>query len=227
MESAGLFNQNLLVANVNSRLTAKTSLYGSYSLAYASSNTDGLGTFPANQYSMVGEYGPAAWDVRNRVAMGGTIAAKLGLVVNPFVTLQSGAPFNIITSQDVYHDTILTARPGFATNPNLPGVVATSYGLLDPDPSPGEALVPRNYGRGPGLFTVNLRLARTFVLREHAKLTLSISSRNLLNHLNPGPIVGNINSPLFGQSNQLGGGFGAYSDGANNRRLELQARFAF
>jgi hypothetical protein len=72
-----------------------------------------------------------------------------------------------------------------------------------------------------------LRLARAFVFREHLKLTLSVSARNLLNHLNPGPIIGNINSPLFGQSNQLGGGFGAYSDGANNRRLEFQARFAF
>jgi hypothetical protein len=227
MESAGLYNGNLLVTNINSRLTPKTSLFGSYSLAYARSNTDGLNTFPANQYSMAGEYGPASNDVRNRMSLGGSIASKGGLVWNPFVILQSGAPFNIITSQDVYNDTVLTARPGFATNPNQPGVIATSYGLFDPDPVAGETIVPRNYGRGPGLFTVNLRLARTFIFREHLKLTLSASSRNLLNHLNPGPIVGNINSPLFGQSNQLGGGFGAYSDGANNRRMEFQARFAF
>jgi hypothetical protein len=227
MESGGLYNGNLLVTNFNSRLTPKTSLFGSYSLAYARSNTDGLNTFPANQYSMAGEYGPAVNDVRNRMSLGGSITSKGGLVWNPFVILQSGAPFNIITSQDVYNDTVLTARPGFATNPNQPGVIATSYGLFDPDPVAGETIVPRNYGRGPGLFTVNLRLARTFIFREHLKLTLSASSRNLLNHLNPGPIVGNINSPLFGQSNQLGGGFGAYSDGANNRRMEFQARFAF
>jgi hypothetical protein len=227
MESAGLYNQNLLLTNINSRLTPKISLQASYSLAYARSNTDGLNTFPANQYSMAGEYGPAANDIRNRASLGGSITSKWGLVWNPLIILQSGAPFNITTSQDIYNDTVLTARPGFATNPNQPGVIATPYGLFDPDPVPGEIIVPRNYGRGPGLFIVNLRLARTFTYREHAKLTLSVSSRNLLNHLNPGPIIGNINSPLFGQSNQLGGGFGAYSDGANNRRLEFQARFAF
>ena len=227
MESAGLYNQNLLVTTINSRLTRKISLSGSYSFGYAMSNTDGLGTFPANQYSMAGEYGPASTDVRNRLSMGGSITTMFGLVWNPLVILQSGAPFNITTSQDIYGDTVLTARPGFATNPNQPGVIATSYGLFDPDPTPGEALVPRNYGRGPGLFTVNLRVARTFTYREHLKLTLSVSSRNLLNHLNPGPIIGTLNSPLFGESNQLGGGFGAYSDGANNRRLEVQARFAF
>lgn len=227
MESAGLYNQNLLATNVNSRLTSKISLLGNYSLGYARSNTDGLNTFPANQYSMAGEYGPAANDVRNRVSLGGSITSPLKLIWNPFITLQSGAPFNITTSQDIYDDTVLTARPGFATNPDQPGVIATSYGLFDPDPAPGETIVPRNYGRGPGLFAVNLRVARTFVYHEHDQLTLSVSSRNLLNHLNPGPIIGNINSPLFGESNQLGGGFGAYSDGANNRRLEFQARFSF
>jgi hypothetical protein len=217
----------MLLTNLNSRLTQKISLFGNYTLAYARSNTDGLNTFPANQYSMAGEYGPAANDVRNRASMGGTITSKFGLLWNPFIILQSGAPFNITTSQDIYNDTVLTARPGFATNPNQPGVIATSYGLFDPDPAPGEILVPRNYGRGPGQFVVNLRLARTFTYHEHEKLTLSVSARNLMNHLNPGPIIGNINSPLFGQSNQLAGGNGAYADSANNRRLEFQARFSF
>jgi hypothetical protein len=202
-------------------------LFGTYSLSYVRSNTDGLNTFPANQYNLDGEYGAAANDVRNRVSMGGSITSKFKLLWNPFIILQSGAPFNITTSQDIYNDTVLTARPGFATDPNQPGVIATSYGLFDPDPTPGEKIVPRNFGRGPGLFTVNLRLARAFTFQEHKKLTLSISARNLLNHLNPGPIIGNINSPLFGQSNQLGGGNGAYADSANNRRLEFEARFAF
>ena len=174
MESAGLYNQHLLLTNVNSRLTSKISLFGTYSLAYARSNTDGLNTFPANQYSMAGEYGPASNDVRNRMSLGGSITSKFGLLWNPFVILQSGAPFNITTSQDIYNDTVLTARPGFATNPNQPGVIATPYGLFDPDPTPGEKIVPRNYARGPGEFSVNLRLSRTFVYREHNKLTLSV-----------------------------------------------------
>ena len=58
-------------------------------------------------------------------------------------------------------------------------------------------------------------------------LTISISARNLLNHLNPGPITGNITSPLFGQANQIAGGFGAFAETANNRRMELQMRLTF
>jgi hypothetical protein len=55
--------------------------------------------------------------------------------------------------------------------------------------------------------------------------------RNVLNHNNPGAIIGNITSPLFGRANQPAGsrdlGGGGFSEAANNRRLELQIRFTF
>ena len=277
MESGGLYNQNQLVTNINSRINPNISLFGYYVLSYVFSNTDGVGTFPANQYDMAGEYAPAATDIRNRGTIGGSITTKWNIRFSPLIVAQSGAPFDIITSQDVYGDTVLTARPGVATNPNAPGVIATSYGLLDPNPTPGEKILPRDFGRGPGLFSVDLRVAKTFGLGRRIgerparnassggggltapaagpagrggiggfdnagsgggggdasatghryNLTVSLSARNLLNHVNPGPIIGNINSPLFGQSNQIAGGFGAFSGNASNRRLELQLRFGF
>jgi len=60
-------------------------------------------------------------------------------------------------------------------------------------------------------------------------LSITMEMVNILNHTNPGPIIGNITSPLFGRANQPagGGGPGGFSEAANNRRLELQARFTF
>jgi hypothetical protein len=59
-------------------------------------------------------------------------------------------------------------------------------------------------------------------------LTFSVSAHNLLNHVNPGSPIGNLTSPLFGQSTSLAGGFGpGGSSVANNRRLEFQVRFSF
>ena len=62
-------------------------------------------------------------------------------------------------------------------------------------------------------------------------LTISMSVRNVLNHTNPGPIIGNITSPLFGEANQPAGAVARNQEGfvesANNRRLELQMRFSF
>jgi hypothetical protein len=55
--------------------------------------------------------------------------------------------------------------------------------------------------------------------------------RNILNHNNPGPIVGNIASLRFGEANQPYGvgalGGTGFSESADNRRLELQTRFTF
>ncbi len=242
MESAGLFNQHQMILNVNTQARKNLSLFGSYTLNYARSNTDGLSTFPANQYSMAGEYGPAINDIRHRVSVGGSIVSLWKLEINPLIILESGIPFNITTGQDIYGTGVLTARPAFAMDPNKPGAIATPYGIFDPNPLSGETLVPRNYGRGPGQFAVNLRVGRTFTFGENAKtgvhglqrlvnhrftLTPAVSARNLLNHVNPGPVIGDINSPLFGRSNQLASGIGAFDNSANNRRLEFQLQLGF
>ncbi|HKW18795.1 MAG TPA: carboxypeptidase regulatory-like domain-containing protein [Terriglobales bacterium] len=56
-------------------------------------------------------------------------------------------------------------------------------------------------------------------------LTFSISARNLFNTFNPGPAVGNLSSPLFGQSIMIGGG--PFGSSSSNRRIDLQVRFSF
>ncbi len=59
-------------------------------------------------------------------------------------------------------------------------------------------------------------------------LTFSVSGRNVINHINDAPPIGNLSSPLFGQSTSLAGGFGPYASGAaGNRKIELQLRLTF
>lgn len=277
MESAGLYNQNQLIVNVNSRVNRDISLTGSYMYNRAMSNTDGLGTLPANPYSMEGEYGPAATDMHHRVSLGGTVTPKWGIRFNPLLTANSGPPFDITAGRDLYGDALFNARPGIATDPNRAGVIATQYGLLDPNPTPGQKLLPRNFGRGPGQIMLNMRVGKTFAFgssreggsaaagnaggggpggggggggrgtpsspfaigggggpgggapaaNRRYSLTVSMQIRNITNHNNPGPIIGNITSPLFGQANQPAGSGGLFSESANNRRLELQTRFTF
>ena len=65
---------------------------------------------------------------------------------------------------------------------------------------------------------------------EHRyNMTFSVNVQNLFNHSNLGTPVGNLSSPLFGQSVTTAGRFGGGGGGqtAGNRRVELQLRFAF
>jgi hypothetical protein len=237
MTSSGIYNQNQLSINVNSKMSKAVSVTGSYTLNRARSNTDGLATFPANPYDYAGEYGPAATDARHRVSLTGTINTKWRIRLSPLVNIQSGLPFNITTGDDLYGTTLFNARPGFANGLDKPGLIPTAYGLLDPNPSTGEPLVPRNYGRGPTQMFVNLRGAKSIVFGpEQGKsgnrrytLSIGMSARNILNHTNPGPIIGNITSPLFGRANQVFGTVNGegFSENANNRRLEMQIRLSF
>ncbi len=285
MESAGLYNQWQVITNVRTQLNKRISLNGFYMYGRAYSNTDGVGTLPSNPYSMAGEYGASSFDERNRGFIGGTITGPWALLFAPFITMNSGAPFDITTGTDPYGTTLFNERPGIATS-STPGAISTPYGWLDPNPKPGEAILPRNFGRSPGNISVNLRVAKTFGFggsRETSRnnrnnqdfgggggrgpggggpgggpgggfaggpggggpggffrglngggstgqrynLTISVQARNLLNHVNPGPINGIMTSPLFDESNTLAGGFGAFAQSGNNRRIDLQARFTF
>ena len=268
MESSGIYNQNQLIANANAKLNAGLSLFGFYVYNHAMSNTDGIGTFAANPYNFAGEYEPAATDVHHRFTIGGSINLKWAVRISPFVVAQTGAPFDITAGNDLYGTTLFNGRPGIATDPSKPGLIQTSYGLLDPNPTPGERLLSRNYGRGPGQFNMNLRIAKTIGFGKERgasggqasgaapgqgaalaavsgrglggligspstsrrfNLSIGLSVRNLLNHTNPGPIVGNITSPYFGFANQIAGGQNGegFYETANNRRLESQIKFTF
>lgn len=162
MESSGIYNQQQLITNVSARVNSKISLNGFYMYGHANSNADGIGSFPANQYSLAGEYGPAGGDVHHRAFFGGSIATKWDVRLSPFIMMNSGTPFDITTGTDIYGDQLFNARPGIATDPNIPGVIRTAYGLLDPNPKPGETILPRNSGRSPGSITVNLRVGKTW-----------------------------------------------------------------
>jgi hypothetical protein len=59
-------------------------------------------------------------------------------------------------------------------------------------------------------------------------VTIAIEIRNLLNSVNPGPPIGLLGSPQFGQAQDITNGlFGRSSNQSSNRRLEMQLRFSF
>jgi hypothetical protein len=162
-ESSGVFNQNQLIVSFNNRLSRAFSLFGNYTLNFANGDTDGANTFPANQYDLSNEYGRSAIDVRHRFSLGGAInALPWGIRLNPFLIVNSGRPFNITTGRDSNGDTLFTERPALATDFGKPGVVVTRFGVFDPNPAPGQVIIPRNFGSGPSFYTVNLRISRAF-----------------------------------------------------------------
>ncbi len=189
--SGGVYEENQLITNVRYALGNKVSLFGFYALTFANSdlgsggpvsvvssgpggggfgaafgsNGVGASNFVSNSYDPMQDYGRAAFDVRNRAFIGGTISLPYALRLSPFILANSGTPFNIFVGQDLNGDSIFNDRPALATTAGPGGrVIVTPYGTFNTVPIPGQPLAPINYGYGPALFTLNLRLSKTFGL---------------------------------------------------------------
>ncbi len=162
-ESSGIFKQTQIITMLNSTVGRWLTLFGRYAYGEAHSDTDGLGTLPANQYDFSEEFGRSTLDIRNQLFAGGSIAAKWGLRFSPFVVAHSGIPFNITTGTDLFltGQPQPTARPSVVSGPG-PDIIDTPYGFLNPLPLLGQPLVERNVGQGPGFLGINLRVSKTF-----------------------------------------------------------------
>ena len=167
-QSTGIFRQNQLIVNVNIRAGARLTLNGYYALNYANSDTAGPTSSPSNPYNILEDYGRAAFDIRNRVFLSGTMALPWGLRLSPFMVANSSSPYNVTLSKDLIGSGILNQRPSListtacARQTITGNIYCTPEGTFDSAPTPGETLVPINYLTGPGHFTLNVRLSKTF-----------------------------------------------------------------
>jgi len=276
-QSAGVYNQNQLMVNYSVR-TRRASLFGFYMLNFAKADTSGPTYFPANPYDTHVDYGRATFDVHNRFLLGGNIQAPYGVSISPFLVYDSGTPFDITVGQDLNGDNQYNDRPAYATE-GSPNSVTNRYGTFNLNPSAFEARIPYNVATGPSLFSMNLRVSKSFgigpriesasggasggpgggpppggggppgggagggglgpgglsgsggpprleqALPRRYTLTFAAMGRNVFNHVNLAQPVGVLESPLFGTSNALAGGF--FSSPAANRSIDLQMTFSF
>jgi carboxypeptidase family protein len=171
-QSEGVFKQNQFIVNSSVRMGAKLSLFGYYTLNYADTDAAGIGTFPSMNNDISLDYGRAAFAVRHRLFVGGTMGFRYGFRLSPFLIASSGAPYSVVSGQDVNGDSIFNERPAFASSQSLPAnVVNTKFGAFNTIPQPGEQLVPVNFLTGPGHFTLNLRLSKTFGFGKKREVT--------------------------------------------------------
>jgi hypothetical protein len=276
-QSGGMYNQNQIMLNYNVR-AKRVSLFGFYMLNFANADTSGATYFPSNQFDPRADYGRASFDVRNRFLLGGNLQGPYGISFSPMLVADSGTPFNVVVGQDLNGDNQFNDRPAFATSSST-DVVHTSYGAFDLDPSANEARIPYNFGTGPGQFSMNTRISKTFGIGPKVEgagsgggfggpgggpppgggpggggppggglgprglsgsggpprfdqaaarrysLTFAGMARNVFNNVNLAQPVGVLESPLFGKSNALAGGF--FSSPAANRSIDLQMSFNF
>lgn len=148
-----------------------------YTFSHTNNNTGGITWFPANQYSLAGEYGRADFDQRHRFNLLGTVNQDHWLNLGVAAKLYSGTPFTETSGNDTFNTGILNARP---------------------------AGVNRNTLQTAGNIDLDLRWSRDFPLThksvdQTSLFSIAADAFNVTNRTNYTSYVGNVQSSFFGQ----------------------------
>jgi hypothetical protein len=167
LESGGILRQNIFMVNYNTRFSRRVSLQGNYQYTQAKD----LPSTPTNPYDFMQDYGTSSLDRKHNFTTIGNIQGPLGLNFSPFVTMRSGAPYDVLLGEDVYGDTLTNMRaefapPGAACGVN--GVICTTLGNFTTNVNVAslQNLVPRNYLRMSPMYSLNMRVYKVFGFGE-------------------------------------------------------------
>lgn len=177
IESAGRGISNALEVTLRGSVTKYFGGMAQYTLSKALNNTGGIGWFPADNYTLAGEWARADFDQRHRFKLLGSMNPGKWFNLGVGLTVSSGKPYSEITGLDTFGTGLANARP---------------------------AGVPRNSLEGPGFAELDLRWAKDFYLTRAKEkgpvTTIGVDAFNALNHTNYVSYIGTISSPFFGQA---------------------------
>jgi hypothetical protein len=177
MESEGRQLGNALDLTLQGKASRWFSGMAQYTISRTNNDTGGIVWFPANQYSLQGEYSRADFDQRHRFNLLATFNEDHWLNLGAAVKLYSGLPYTETSGIDAFHTGILNARP-------------TGIG--------------RNTLEGAGTAELDLRWSHDLLAPHKGAeklptFTFAIDGFNVTNRTNLTSYVGNVQSAFFGQ----------------------------
>ncbi|MGI8554834.1 MAG: hypothetical protein ACR2LT_00540 [Pyrinomonadaceae bacterium] len=160
-QANGISNQKQLIFNLSSGFGSKITFGANYRLGFAKSNADG--GFPAYSYDFSNEYSNSSQDIRNFFVFYGSAQLPWNVRVSPFIIARSGSPYNITSGIDSNRDSIFNDRPTYSQLADACTQRGLNYSFCDISgiTNPATTIIPRNYARGPGSFSVNLNFSKT------------------------------------------------------------------
>jgi hypothetical protein len=202
--SAGLMDYNNDVANAIYHGLDITGIerigqYFSLTANYTYSHTIDNGNFttfinlPVNQFDYSMERANSNQDLRHRFVANFTASAPAkgwyrNFTLSGIITVETGRPFTIFYGNDTFGDIagVATDRVGGAPlSTSCPAIQNCS------------TVISRNTYYGDPLRTLDLRVSRTFHVREHQQLELSVDAFNLFNRPNVDEVTSVYGSPVF------------------------------
>jgi hypothetical protein len=191
---------NALQVAVQHRFSEKFSTQVAYTLSHLKDSTTGPFYYPNNQFDLAGEWGPSPDNQTNTLTVAGTYQVKWGIALSGQLHFGSGQNFQVLSSVTPL------GLSGVVDNRLLPSTTAFygPSGCESAAPNfPGEDVVSRDCFVGNPIVRLDMRLSKTFTVKDRFRFIPMIEAFNLFNHSNFGSYQSTVNVASFGQPAQV------------------------
>src|SRR5689334_21214365 len=234
-DSSGTSTYNALWITANKKMSRGLQFNASYTWSHSidenSRNNQGIVVQDSN--NIFGSVGSSDFDARHRFVVNAIYDMPFkgsrfvsGWSVAPIVSVQSGNPFNIVSSSNAFTGVANTVRPDLAGTPQVKGDPLSNW-FVNPavfiaPPAGTLGIVGRNSFVGPGFTDVDLALFKNTKITERTNLQLRADAFDLLNHPNYGQPSGTIGSVGTISNTRFPTG-----DSGSSRQLQLAVKLQF
>jgi len=208
LQSGANTNYNALFIHLQKRMSSGLLFQGSYTWSHALANNLGEGGSITDPTNLRRDYGNADNDLRHYFVgqalyephfKGDGVKWVNGFELSSMIFFNSGYPVNAVSGIDLNNDGLTNDRPLFRG---------------------------RNDTAGPGLMQVDLRLQRSFQIKERYKLVALIEAENAFNHTNAScSTAGGCSGAVVNTATAVD--FGRLTGARTARNLQFGFKFLF
>lgn len=200
LQSTGYSDYQAVWVGINKRFANRGQVGAAYTLSSGKTTNEAEnGLYSMDDRDPDDAYGYNGNDERHRLVVNGTVVLPWKIQLGGVLFARSGRPVNITLGTDPNRNGVFNERPNVAGGVKLGSHAMKSLSSFT-TPAPGTfGNLPRNAGRGPGYWQLDLRVSKVFEL-ERMRLEVLAEAFNLDNHVNLNPWVGNMLNRNFGRS---------------------------
>ena len=208
---------NALQLGLQKRYSHNLMLSASYTLSKVTEDAADFFSIsePNDQFNLGGEKGPGTHDQRHVFAFSGVWDLPKNFQIGGIVRGSTGIPINFILVDDHNSDGFLNDRPDLG-----PG------GTFLPPPADRPGNLPRNFGRGEGYFSVDMRVAKNFDIGQY-RLETIFEAFNLFNRTNFNFRPGTVNRSIDFSDPASLSALGTATEVFDPRQIQIGIKFDF
>lgn len=197
-DAAGSIYDGLHVG-VQHRFAQSFSTSAAYTLARLKDSTTSPFYYPNNQFNLAGEWGTSPDNQTNTLSVAAAWNVKWGISLSGSFHYGSGQNFQVTANQNPFNATGVTDRLFLAK-----AAYYTASSNITPVSINGTAydMVKRDSLVGHQIERVDMRLSKTFSIKERVRLIPMIEAFNLFNHSNFGSYQTVVNVGSYGSPAQ-------------------------